>query len=165
MLNRRVILTFLVCLLLSGLFPATILAQDSETAPSWPPADHRTFGAAISMNQPYNSYNQIQATGYGIHGIMDYPFIPLLDITADIGWNHFTATDGGEGLDVWEFAGGMRFVLGAFFMSGELGYYTGVETTSFLPGMGLRFDRLEFSMRVKSGTQGNWTGFRFGYYF
>lgn len=165
MLNRRARITALACLLVCGLFPGVILAQDSGDGAAGRNERPRIYGAAISVNQPYNSFNQVQETGYGIHGIVDYPFIPLLDITADIGWNHFPGARDGSGLDVWEFAGGMRFVMGAFFMSGEVGYYTGVEDTSFLPGMGLRFDSLEFSLRIKAVTGGSWTGFRFGYYF
>ncbi|MEN8006514.1 MAG: hypothetical protein ABFS42_05830 [Candidatus Krumholzibacteriota bacterium] len=165
MLNRRLRPTGMACLLVCWLWPGIIPAQTAVEATAGRPGSTNIFGAAASVNHPYESFGKENSTGYGLHAIMDYPFIPLLDFTADIGWNHFPGANGGAGVDVWEFAGGMRFVMGVFFMSGEVGYYTEVDDTSFLPGMGLRFDRLEFSLRVKAVTGGSWTGFRFGYYF
>jgi len=82
--------------------------------------------------------------------IMDYPFIPLLDLTAGIGWNTFPDANEGEAADLWEFTGGMRFRMGVFFMSGELGYYTTIKETSFLPGLGLRFDHFEVALNFRA---------------
>ncbi len=162
---RRSRVSLLACLLVFGLSTCAALAQEPEPGPSAPADPPPMFGAAFSLNYPYENFGEEHETGYGIHAIMIYPFIPLLDFTADIGWNRFPQADDGEAIDVWEFAGGMRFVMGVFFMSGEVGYYTEVEDTSFVPGLGLRFDRLEISLRVKAVTGGSWTGLRVGYYF
>jgi hypothetical protein len=50
-------------------------------------------------------------------------------------------------------------------MSGEVGYYTKVDDTSFLPGMGLRFTHLELAFNIRAVPSGSWTGLRLGYYF
>ena len=103
--------------------------------------------------------------GGGIQGLFSYPFIPVLDLTADIGWNHFTNTKNDADIDIWEFVGGARFRLGVFFMSGEVGYYTEVESVSFQPGLGLKFEKWELAWSVRSVDRGSWHGFRVGYYF
>ena len=165
MLNHRIRLSAMACLLVCGLLPGILLAQAGDGNAGGYKGNPHVFGAAASVNSPQKSFGEQHSTGYGLHAIMDYPFIPLLDFTADIGWNHFPGANDGAGVDVWEFAGGMRFVLGIFFMSGEVGYYTEIDETSFLPGMGLRFDRLEFSLRISAVPGGSWTGLRIGYYF
>jgi len=124
-----------------------------------------SFGAGLSAKYPYENFGDTYDTGYGIQAIMDYPFIPLLDLTAGIGWNHFPIANEGEAIDIWEFVGGMRFRMGVFFMSGEVGYYTKIEETSFLPGLGLRFEHFEVAMNVRAVSGGSWTGLRLGYYF
>ncbi len=165
MLIRRAPLVALAFLLVCGLLPGIILAQAAEEETAGYQGNPHIFGAAFTANHPFESFGEQHSTGYGFSAIMDYPFIPLLDFTATIGWNHFAGSNGGDDVDVWEFAGGRRFVMGVFFMSGEVGYYTEVDDTSFVPGMGLRFDQLEFGLRVKAVTGGSWTGFRVGYYF
>ena len=89
----------------------------------------------------------------------------MLDLTAGIGWNHFPANEALESIDIWEFVGGMRFRMGVFFMSGEVGYYTEIEETSFLPGLGLKFDHFEVAFNVRAVSGGSWRGIRLGYYF
>lgn len=165
MLNRRFRITAMALLLACGLFPGIVLAQAAEgDAPGYSGNPH-IFGLAATVNSPQKSFGEQHSTGYGLHAVVDYPFIPLLDFTADIGWNHFPGANDGAGVDVWEFAGGMRFVFGVFFMSGEVGYFTEINETSFLPGMGLRFDRLELGLRISAVPGGSWTSFRAGYYF
>jgi hypothetical protein len=155
------------CLLVAllALAPAGAGAQNDPAGS--PAAVKKTpnFGAALSMKYPYESFGDEYHTGYGIHAIMDYPFIPLLDLTADVGWNRFPKAAAGESIDIWEFVGGARVRLGVFFMSGEVGYYTNIKATSFLPGMGLRFTRFEAAVNIRAVPGGSWTGLRFGYYF
>jgi hypothetical protein len=140
-------------------------AQD-QPAPAPGPGDNSaSFGAGLTMKYPYESFGDDFNTGYGLQAIMDYPFIPLLDVTAGIGWNHFPEGDAQEALDIWEFTAGARLRLGVFFMSGEVGYYTKVDDTSFLPGMGLRFTHLELAFNIRAVPSGSWTGLRLGYYF
>ena len=124
-----------------------------------------SFGAGLSVKYPYESFGDQYNTGYGINAMMDYPFIPLLDLTAAVGWNHFPEGDAGAPIDIWEFVGGARVRLGVFFMSGEVAYYTNVDATSFLPGMGLRFEHLELALNIRAVPDGSWTGLRLGYYF
>ena len=152
-------------LLACCLFPLGVEAQDST--PSQPnPSDNKAqFGAGLTVKNPSESFGDQYSTGYGIQGLLAYPFIPLLDLTAGIGWNHFDESDASEALDIWEFVGGMRFRMGVFFMSGEVAYYTKIEETSFLPGLGLKFEHLEVAFNVRSVPSGSWLGLRLGYYF
>jgi len=154
-----------VCLLACCVFPPGASAQEQDAPPPDPTGGSASFGADLSAKYPYQNFGDSHDTGFGIHAIMDYPFIPLLDLTAHIGWNHFPEANDGETIDIWEFVGGMRFRMGIFFMSGEVGYYTKIEETSFLPGLGLRFDHFEVAMNVRAVSGGSWTGIRLGYYF
>jgi len=107
---------FLPALMACCLMAAEVQAQEGPA----PRSVH--FGAGISVKYPYESIGDEYRSGYGLHAIMDYPVIPLLDLTADIGWNHFPRGDASESLDIWEFVGGARVRLGVFFMSGEVWY-------------------------------------------
>jgi len=158
--NVIVILIVLCSLNFSG-----AAAQDQPATPPDPGSNSMSFGAGLTMKYPYESFGDDYKTGYGILAMMDYPFIPVLDLTASIGWNHFAEDKAGEAIDIWEFTGGMRFRLGVFFMSGEVAYYTKVDDTSFLPGLGLRFEHLEVAMNIRAVPSGSWTGWRVGYYF
>ncbi len=150
---------FLLALLGCCLMAAEVQAQEAPAPRSV------NFGAGISGKYPYESFGDEYRSGYGLHAIMDYPVIPLLDLTADIGWNHFPRGDAIESLDIWEFVGGARVRLGVFFMSGEVGYYTNINETSFLPGLGLRFTHFEVAWNVRAVSRGSWTGLRLAYYF
>lgn len=154
---RRMFLlpTLLACCLLATAAPA-------QESPS-PPKVH--FGAGLTVKTPYESFGEQFETGYGIMAGLDYPLIPLLDLTAGIGWNHFPESQAAESIDIWELIGGARFRLGVFFMSGEVGYYTEIEETSFLPGLGLRFTHFEIALNVRAVSGGSWRGFRLAYYF
>lgn len=124
-----------------------------------------SFGAGLTMKYPYESFGDEYNTGFGIMGFLDYPLIPLLELTAGIGWNHFDNAQAPEAVDIWEYVGGLRLALGVFFMSGEVGYFTEVNSTSFLPGLGVRFHHFELAVNLRSVPSGSWTGFRLGYYF
>lgn len=151
---------FLLLALLACCFlPTAAPAQETPAPPKV------NFGAGLTAKTPLDSFGEQYNTGYGVMAIMDYPLIPLLDLTAGIGWNHFPESDALESIDIWEFVGGARFRLGVFFMSGEVGYYTEIEETSFLPGLGLRFTNLEIAFNVRAVSGGSWRGFRLGYYF
>jgi hypothetical protein len=140
-------------------------AQDQPPAQPNPGDNQAQFGLGATAKFPYESFGDDYGTGYGIQGLLAYPFIPLLDLTAGIGWNSFSSGDLDESLSVWEFVGGMRFRMGVFFMSGEVAYYTEVDQTSFLPGLGLKFEHFEFAWNVRAVDSGSWTGIRLGYYF
>jgi len=140
-------------------------AGDQASAGSGPESRHTQFGAGISYKYPFSSYDQEYSPGWGIQALLSYPFIPVLDLVADIGWNHFPHDNDGADIDIWEFVGGARFRLGAFFMSGEVGYYTNIESVSFQPGLGLKFDNWDFAWTVRSVDSGSWHGIRVGYYF
>lgn len=123
------------------------------------------FGAGLTMKNPYENFGDQYDTGFGVEALLDYPIIPLLDLTAGIGWNHFPQGDATESVDIWEFVGGARLRLGVFFMSGEVGYYTKINEASFLPGLGLRFTHFEVAMNIRAVSGGSWTGWRLAYYF
>ena len=160
---RRIHLVFL-SMILGGVLIGTALAQE-EIVPRHEDKTIRHYGLAGMVSFPYDDLGDDQTTGYGIHGMWDYPWIPLLDLTADVGWNHFPGKEDNESVDVWEFTGGMRFVLGSFYMSGEVGYYTKVKSVSFVPGMGLRMGNLDLSFRYRAAKSTSWTGIRVGYFF
>jgi len=160
--SRFLGLTFiLVCFL----FPTGALAQEQAEPPQDPTEGSASFGLGLTGKYRQETYGDSYDPGYGIQAFMDYPFIPLLDLTAGIGFNHFSSDDDREEVDIWEFTGGMRFRMGVFFMSGEIGYYTKIDETSFLPGLGLRFDHFEIAWNVRAVSNGSWTGLRLGYYF
>ena len=155
----------LVSILVFGFFLTGAVAQEQPAPPPDPTDGSVSFGAGLTGKYRQETYGDDYDPGYGIMAIMDYPFIPLLDLTAGIGWNTFPDANDGEAADIWEFVIGMRFRMGVFFMSGELGYYTTIEETSFLPGMGLRFEHFEVAVNVRAVSNGSWTGLRLGYYF
>lgn len=144
---------------------ATALPIPASQAQEESPPRSVNFGAGLTVKTPYDSFGEDFKTGYGISALMDYPLHPLLDLTASVGWNHFSSDKADESIDIWELVGGARFRLGVFFMSGEVGYYTEIDQTSFLPGLGLRFTHFEFAFNVRAVDAGSWRGFRLGYYF
>lgn len=142
-----------------------VAAQEASETPSPSETKHNIWGAGLSMKYPYESFGDEYETGFGIHALMDYPLMPLFSLTGDIGYNHFPKGQAGESIDVWEFVGGMRFVMGVFFMSGEVGYYSQLKETSFLPGLGLKFEHFEIAWNIRAVPSGSWSGLRFGYFF
>jgi hypothetical protein len=155
----------LVCIVVLGFSLTDAMAQEqAEPEPDYT-AGSTSFGVGLTGKYRKETYGDDYEPGYGIMAMMDYPFIPLLDLTAGIGWNTFPDANDGEAADLWEFVGGMRFRMGVFFMSGELGYYTTIEETSFLPGLGLRFDHFEVAWNIRAVKNGSWSGLRLGYYF
>lgn len=155
------VIALAACCLFAFGAPAQEQPTEGETWEDRPVA----FGAGLTVKAPYGSYGDSYATGYGIMGFVEYPFIPLVDLTAGIGWNHFSPERDLEDLDIWEFVGGARLRLGVFFMSGEAAYYTEIDEVSFLPGLGLRFSHIEIAFNVRAVSSGSWRGFRLGYYF
>lgn len=161
----RFVAGMILVLLIGGLPAIGAFAQDQPASQPNPSDNKAQFGLGLTTKYPYESFGDDYGTAYGIMGLLAYPFIPLLDLTAGIGWNTFGEGDSNESLDLWEFTGGMRFRMGVFFMSGEVGYYTNIEQTSFLPGLGLKFDHFEIALNVRAVDKGSWSGLRLAYYF
>lgn len=145
----------LISMVLLGSVPA--LAGEAGHAP-WHPGHY--WGAAVQVSVPRGVFKDRFSTGYGVQGVADYPLIPLLDLTGSAGWNHFPGANDGAGADVWEGTLGARFVLGVFFMNGEMGYYSNIDESSFVPGLGVRKDSWEFSLRTKAAGTNTWTSIR-----
>ncbi len=134
-------------------------------AKTWPGREERVLGLGIKSTFPFSEFGNKTDNGWGVAGLVDYPLIPFIDLTADLGVTHFSGKNGGESVNVWNASFGGRFALGVFFMGGETGYFSYVEEWSFIPSMGLRFGSFEGSIGHKSVGGGNWTSLRFGYYF
>ncbi len=150
------LILILVCLLAS-----TGLA----TAKTWPGRQEKVLGIAGKVTFPFAGFGDKVNTGYGVAGIVDYPLIPFLDLTADVGYNHFSEGNSGAGADIWSLTFGGRFVLGSFFMGGETGYFSQADEWSYVPSVGLRFGKFEGAIRYKGVSGVNWTSVRLGYYF
>ena len=163
--HRFVRYIFVVLMVACSLHGSRATAQDQPAPGPDPGSNTASFGAGLTMKSPSESFGVQYNTGYGLMAFMEYPFIPLLDVTAGIGWNHFPEGDANEALDIWEFVAGARLRLGVFFMSGEAGYYTQIKETSFLPGLGLRFTHLELALNIRAVPSGSWLGMRLGFYF
>jgi hypothetical protein len=165
MRSRPILYVMIPVLLACFMTAAGALGQEQQATQPNPSDNTVQFGLGLTMKYPYESFGDDYNTAYGLAGMLAYPFIPLLDLTASIGWNQFSEGDQDKSLDLWEFTGGMRFRMGVFFMSGEVGYYTKIEQTSFLPGLGLKFEHFEVALNVRAVDKGSWTGLRLGYYF
>ncbi len=162
--NLLIVITVFLAMFSTGqaLAQAEAPAETKEKV-AW--HSHNYFGAGAQVSFPRSSYGNSYTTGFGMQGMFDYPLIPLLDICGSVGWNHFPHVDDGSTIDVWETALGLRFVLGAFFMNGEMGHFSKVDESSFIPGLGMRYDHWEFSFRSKATGSSTWSTFRVGYYF
>lgn len=123
------------------------------------------LGAGAQLSFPYDELDDAHDTGWGVQGMLDYPIIPLFHVCAHVGWNTFPRTGGGDSLNVWEITGGGRLALGAFFMGGEVGWYDRGDNWSWVPSLGLRFDRIEVSWRVRAVGREAYTSLRAGWYF
>ncbi len=159
--------TTLLTLVLLGMLTGAAAAADPEPAAKehlrWHSGNY--WGAGVQISQPYQDFADQYSTGYGLQGMFNYPLIPVIDLSASVGWNHFPQEGDGAGIDIFELSAGARFALGVFFMNGEAGFYSKVEEWSFVPGLGLRFDHWEYSFRIKAAGGNSWSGFRVGYYF
>jgi len=146
--------------------PAEVPAEAASTSPEHAPWHSGNYwGVGVQSTIPTSDSRNRYATGYGVQGMYNYPLIPLIDISASAGWNHFPEGNDVQSLDMWEVAAGMRFAVGAFFMNGELGYYSKIDETAFIPGLGLRNTHWEASIRAKAAGANTWTTLRLGYYF
>jgi hypothetical protein len=139
------------------------LAQEPQTREQWL-ASYRHFGLAAAQTHPFQEFNDDTNTGYGAHAMCDFPVVPLLNFTADLGWNRFDREAGGS-LDVVNFTFGGKIAFGPAYMGGETGYYSKVDEWSWVPSFGLRPGNLDFCVRLKATGQGTWTTLRLGYYF
>lgn len=159
-------LTLMFALLIFVLSAGSVPAQtEAETQPTWVPRTDG-FGVAAMFNLPIDEFGSRNDNGFGIHGVWVKPLIPLISLTADVGFNHFPSNgDEYPEVTVWEFTGGLRFEFGAFYMAGEGGYYTEIDETSFVPSLGLRFGKFEFAGRWKAVGGSSWTGLRLTYFF
>jgi hypothetical protein len=149
-------------ILLTLLAAAGAAAQEAPERAPWHPGTY--FGVGAQATFPTSDFGDKYETGFGVQGMFNYPLIPLIDLAASVGWNHFPAGQVTEAVDIWEFTAGPRFALGTFFMNGETGYFSEVDEWNFVPGLGLRFKHWEYSLRVKAATN-SWTSLRVGYYF
>ena len=156
-LNNKVLIILLTIVLLS--------LVGNAYAKTWPGRETRILGLGVKSSFPYAGFNDDFETGWGVVGIVDYPLIPLIDLTADVGYNHFPGSGDTDGVDVWNICFGGRLALGAFFMGGETGYFSQVDEWSYVPSMGLRFGAFEGAVRYKAVGGSGWTSLRFGYYF
>ncbi len=147
------------------LLSCTFATAQTQTAKRTAADREHIFGAAGMLSFPYGEFGEKYDTGYGLHVMVDYPWISILNLTADLGWNHFPDGNDKQGVDVWEGSLGCKLAFGWFFMGGEAGYYTQVRDWSFVPTWGLKFGQFEFSMRTKAVGGGSWSGMRVGWYF
>jgi len=173
--GAQLLLRWLISLMMvagATLAVAQDTAQDTaqntaqNTAPArapWHPGNF--WGVGVQASLPHNDFADKFSSGYGLQGMFNYPLIPLIDLSGSVGWNHFPGADDGAGADIWEFAFGARLALGVFFMNGEVGYFSKVDETNFIPGLGLRFAHWEFAARTKAVGSNTWSGLRVGYYF
>ena len=127
--------------------------------------NHRVFGFALQGSTPYDDFAADYNTGFGVHGIADYPLAPLFSLIGDLGWNRFSGAGEVADIDVWEISAGAKFNLGPFYMGGEVAYYSKVDNVNWLPSIGLRFERWEFAVRWKAAERVGWVSYRVGYYF
>lgn len=134
-------------------------------AATWVGREDRVLGLGVKSSFPYANFDDDFNTGWGVVGMVDYPLIPLIDLTADVGYTSFPGSGENDSVDVWNVCFGGRLALGVFFMGGETGYFSYVEDWSFVPSMGLRFGPFEGGVRYKAVGGSGWTSLRFGYYF
>jgi hypothetical protein len=166
----RGLLLALACLLL---LPGMVNAQPSQSEQSAPGvsardqwlATYRHWGLAAAQTHPFQDFNDEHNTGYGLHLILDYPVVPLLNFTADVGWNRFARADDGAALDVINLTFGGKISLGPVYIGGETGYFNKVDEWSWVPSFGVRPGNWELGLRLKATGSGTWTTLRVGYYF
>ncbi len=153
----------LVCVMLGATVGGASAQGDNPEHAPWHSGNYWGAGAQITL--PRGVFRDDYANGFGLQGLFNYPLIALIDLSGSVGWNHFSGANDGDGIDIWELGFGGRFALGVFFMSGEMGYFSRVDEWNFVPGLGLRFDHWEFSLRTKAVHDTSWSSLRLGYYF
>jgi hypothetical protein len=141
--------------------PGNLHAQEGA---AWHPRNEG-FAAGLVANIPNADFGRRSQTGFGIQGFYVRPLLPLVTVTASAGYNRFPGEGELPAADVWSFTGGLRFEFGAFYMSGEGGYYTEIDEGGFVPGIGLHLGRFEAAARWKASGNSTWTSLRLGYYF
>lgn len=151
-------------MLLAFLVPATAGAQSNTVRDEWLASYHH-FGVAAAMTYPFQDFGDDYSTGFGLHGMVDYPWISLVHLIADVGWNHFPGKNDSASVDIFNISGGAKIALGAFFMGGEVGYFSEVDEVSWIPSIGVRPGNWEVALRIKAVGLGSWTTLRAGYYF
>ncbi len=163
MLDSRSLTAWLVALTLVLQVSLAGAQEEAKPRAPWHPGNYWGVGTQLSI--PNSDFSDRYSSGYGLQGLFNYPLIPLIDASGSVGWNRFPGAGDGDGIDIWELTLGFRFALGAFFMNGEMGHYSGVDEWSYVPGLGLRYDHWEFSLRIKAAGSNTWSGVRLGYYF
>jgi len=163
MVKQHGLLALVLALVLATGAAAAGAQENPRSRSYWP--DQRPFGLAVQHSRPYGDFSDTHKGGWGVYAIADHPLMPLLSLIGDVGWNHFPGDGEGEAGDVWEISGGAKINFGAFYMGGQVGYFTEVDQTSWVPSMGLRWPRIEVAVRVKAIGEDGWTSFRLGYYF
>lgn len=151
-----------VCLVLASVSLNSAALAGPEHAP-WHAGSYWGLGAQWSY--PQGDFRNEHSPGYGLQAALDYPLVPLLDLSGSVGWNHFPRAHTGAGVDIWEVTAGGRFALGAFFMNGEAGYFSKGREWGFVPGLGLRYTHWEVSLRTKVAGVNTWGGLRVVYFF
>ena len=153
---KRGTIAYLILIGLSLTLMPTTNAQADSDGP---------VGISGAVSFPFGEFGDKAKTGYGLHAMGDYILHPLFHLSGNVGFHHFKGEADQDDLTVWEFSVGARFVLGAFYMGGESGYFTEVDEGSFIPNLGLRFGNWEGAMRWKAVGGGSWKTLRIGYYF
>lgn len=152
-------------LLLMFLLPCLAAGQESvQTRDEWV-ANYRWLGAGLSTSFPYTEFGDDYSTGYGVHALLDKPVWPLINASADVGWNHFPGNEEHDSIDVWSLFFGGRLVFGVFYMGAEAGYLSEVDHVGWVPSFGCRFEKLELGIRYVASGSNSWTTLRAGYYF
>jgi len=155
----------LLPLLLTTAVPMSALAQEQiQTREEWVAA-YRNIGVAGTLTYPFQEFGDDYETGYGLHLLLDYPLIPLVNFCGNAGFTHFGHLQSGEDINVLSVVFGAKVVFGPVFMGGETGYYSEIKEWGWVPSFGLRPGNWELSLRYKSAGAGNWTTLRAGYYF
>ncbi len=149
----------IVIFFLAGMSPGLLSPANAQSDSGGP------LGISGAVTFPFGDFGDRAQTGYGLHAMGDYPVIPLLHLAGNVGFHQFSGEGEADDLTVWEFSVGVRFVLGAFYMGGENGYFTGVEDSSYIPNFGLRLGNWEAAVRWKAVGRGSWNTLRVGYYF
>ena len=164
-MNGRIVL---LALLVTVVIPLATMAQqqDSEltTREEWV-ANYNKFGIAATVSLPYGDFSEDRTTGYGLQGLVDFPLVPLFNLTGTVGWSHFPEDGDVEPVDIWYVNIGGRLVLASFYMSGQTGYYSELDQWGWVPGFGFRFTQLELGLEYVGASKGAWTTLRVGWYF
>jgi hypothetical protein len=159
---RRLVTAALALVLMAPAF-ARGQGGEPESREAWL-ATYRRFGAAATVSWPYTEFGDKYDSGWGLHALVDQPFVPLINLTADVGWNTFPGGGERDRTDVWNVTVGGKLTLGVFYMGGETGYLSSVDRWGWVPSLGARFGDLEVALRLTTAGSQGWTTLRLGYY-